>query len=49
LDQAALHRALEQLEEAACDHADWHGNLLRAIVCSAPADPDDLASSAHRL
>lgn len=49
MNQAALHRALEQLEEAAYDHADWHGNLLRAIVCGAPGDPNDLARSAHRL
>lgn len=49
MDQAALHRTLEQLEEAAYDHADWHGNLLRAIVCGAPGDPNDLATSPHRL
>ncbi len=49
MDQAALHKALEQIEEAAYDHADWHGNLLRAIVCGAPGDPNDLARSAHRL
>lgn len=49
MDQAALHRALEQLDEAAYEHADWHGNLLRAIVCGVPGDPNDLATSAHRL
>lgn len=49
MDQAALHRTLEQLEEAVYDHADWHGNLLRAIVCGAQGDPNDLAPSPHRL
>lgn len=48
MDQATLHKALEQLDEAAYDHADWHGNLLRAIVCGAPCDPGDLDATAHR-
>ncbi len=47
MDQATLHKALEQLQEAAYDHADWHGNLLRAIVCGVPCDPNDLATAAH--
>lgn len=47
MDQPTLHKALEQLEEAAYDHADWHGNVLRAIVCGAPCDPNDLAAAAH--
>jgi len=47
MDPATLRKSLEQLEEATYDHADWHGNLLRAIVCGLPGDPNDLAATAH--
>jgi diguanylate cyclase (GGDEF)-like protein len=47
MDPATLRKALEQLEEATYDHADWHGNLLRAIVCGLPSDPNDLTATAH--
>ena len=49
MDPAALRRTLEQLEQAAHDHAHWHENLIRAIVCRLPCDPDDLQQDAHRL
>jgi diguanylate cyclase len=47
MDQATLRKSLEQLDEAAYDYADWHGNLLRAIVCGLPCNPHDLAAAAH--
>lgn len=45
---AALRDVLEQLDQAAQDHLEWHANLLRVIVCQLPCDPSDLASNAHR-
>ena len=47
MDPTALHRALEQLEQAVVDHADWHGNLLRTIVCGLPLEFKDLEDGAH--
>lgn len=47
MDQATLRRTLEQLEEAAYDHVEWHGNLLRVIVSGLPCDPKDLEPAAH--
>lgn len=47
MDPATLRNALEQLERATHDHATWHENLLRAIVCGLPPDPNDLAPGAH--
>jgi len=29
------------------DHAEWHADLLRAIVCDMPCDPSDLDAGAH--
>ena len=49
MDSAMLCKALEQLEQAAHDHTEWHDDLLRAIVCRLPCDPDDLAANAHQL
>jgi diguanylate cyclase (GGDEF)-like protein len=49
MDSAMLCKALEQLEQAAHDHAEWHDDLLRAIVCRLPGDPDDLTENAHQL
>jgi diguanylate cyclase len=48
MDLALLRKTLEQLEQAAHDHAHWHENLLRAIVCHLPCDPSDLEENAHR-
>jgi len=47
LDPAAVRTALEQLEQAALDHAEWHGNLVRAIVCGLPFTLDEIAEGAH--
>ncbi|MCJ7453483.1 MAG: diguanylate cyclase [Steroidobacteraceae bacterium] len=47
LDQTTVRTALEQLEQAALDHAAWHENLLRSIVCRLPFKLDDLTESAH--
>jgi diguanylate cyclase len=48
VDPAALRMSLEQLEQAAHDHAHWHENLIRSIICRLPCDPNDLAHDAHR-
>jgi diguanylate cyclase (GGDEF)-like protein len=47
MDPATLRRALEQLEQAADDHARWHEDLLRAIVCAAPFEMNDLEEGSH--
>lgn len=47
MDPVTLRKALEQLHQATRDHAEWHENLLRAIVCRQPFDVSDLAESAH--
>ena len=44
---AALHGALERLEQAAHDHAEWNEHLLRVIFCGQPCRPDDRAANAH--
>ena len=49
MDPAMLCKALQQLEQAAHDHTEWHDDLLRAIVCRLACAPDDLAENAHRL
>jgi diguanylate cyclase len=49
MDSAMLCKALQQLEQAAHDHTEWHDDLLRAIICRLPCDPDDLADNAHQL
>ena len=49
MQAAALRDILEQLDQAMQDHLEWHANLLRVIVCELPCDPNDLASTAHRL
>ena len=48
MDPAALRKTLEQLEQAVHDHARWHDNLIRSIVCHLPCDPNDLDEKAHR-
>jgi len=44
---AGLRTTLQQLQQATHDHAEWHENLIRTIVCRLPCDPGDLAESAH--
>lgn len=46
-DPATLHEVLEKLEQAIRDHAEWHENLLRAVVCGSSFDLNDLTASAH--
>ena len=48
MDLAALRKTLEQLEQAVRDHARWHANLIRSIVCRLPCDPNDLVEQAYR-
>ena len=48
MDLTMLRTTLEQLDQAAHDHAHWHENLIRAIVCRLPGDPNDLEENAHR-
>jgi len=47
MDPTTLHTLLTQLERATQDHAEWHENLLRAIVCRLPFDSSELTESAH--
>lgn len=47
MDPTTLRNSLDQLNRASRDHAEWHENLLRAIVCGLPRDPGDLAEDAH--
>ena len=47
IDPATLRNALEQLDQAAHDHAEWQENLLRAVFCALPYDPGDLTEGAH--
>jgi diguanylate cyclase len=47
MDPATLRNTLEQLEQATHDHAEWHENILRTIVCRLPFDLKDLEKSAH--
>jgi diguanylate cyclase len=43
-----LQDALEQLQQATLDHAEWRDRLVRVISGRQPADPADLAVDAHR-
>ena len=45
---ASLKKALEQLQQAALDHAAWRDHLLRVLSGRRPCDPIDLAADAHR-
>jgi len=44
---AGLRTTLQQLQQATHDHAEWHENLIRTIVCGLPCDPGDVAENAH--
>ncbi len=48
MDPGALRKTLDQLEQAVHDHARWHANLIRSIVCRLPCDPNDLDEKAYR-
>lgn len=45
---SSLKKALEQLQQAALDHAVWRDHLLRVISRRRPCEPSDLAADAHR-
>ena len=47
MDPTTLRTALAQLEQATRDHVLWQENLLRAIVCSLPFNPNEMAADAH--
>ena len=47
IDPARLRVALDQLEQAAHDHAEWQENLLRSVVCGQPFNLDDVGDNAH--
>jgi len=47
MDTATLRATLRQLQQATRDHAEWHENLIRTIVCRLPCDPGELAADAH--
>ena len=48
LDPTTARKALRLLEQATLDHAAWHENILRAVVCGLPFDLGELADTAHR-
>lgn len=47
IDPTRLRDALEQLEQATHDHAEWQENLLRSVVCGLPFNLDDVGDNAH--
>ena len=49
MDTARLRVALEQLQQATHDHAEWQQKLLRAIVGGLPSDPDDCLVDGARV
>ena len=48
MDPTALRKSLDQLDQAVHDHARWHDDLIRSIVCRLPCDPNNLDEKAHR-
>ena len=47
MDPVRLRTALQQLQQATRDHAEWQENLLRAFVCGPPSDPNDFLEGAR--
>jgi len=47
MDPITLRTVLAQLQHAMQDHAEWHENLLREIVCGLPFNLKDVAEDAH--
>jgi len=47
IDPTLLRYSLQQLEQAAHDHAEWQENLLRSVVCGLPFNLDDVRENAH--
>ena len=48
MNPASLQAALEQLQDAALEHAGWRDHLLRVVSGRKPCDPEDLVENAHR-
>jgi diguanylate cyclase len=42
-----LQSVIAQLKEALYNHQQWHGNLIRALVCKQPGDKHDSNPAAH--
>jgi diguanylate cyclase len=42
-----LHAVISQLKEALYNHQQWHGALIRALVCKLPGDKRDTNPEAH--
>ena len=49
MEQTELRAALDQLDDAVEHQAEWHANVLRAVFCRVPADPEDLEPFSYRL
>jgi diguanylate cyclase len=47
MDPTTLQKALEQLEIATRNHAEWQESLMRSLVCGLPPATGDLADDAH--
>ena len=42
-----LQSVIAQLKEALYNHQQWHGNLIRSLVCKQPGDKHDINPTAH--
>ena len=42
-----LQSVIAQLKEALYNHQQWHGNLIRSLVCKQPGDKHDINPAAH--
>jgi diguanylate cyclase (GGDEF)-like protein len=42
-----LQSVIAQLKEALYNHQQWHGNLIRSLVCKQPGDKHDINPIAH--
>jgi len=48
IDRDQLQTALKHLEQAIYNHAQWHKELIRTMICGLPCDQRDVADDAHR-
>jgi len=42
-----LQGIIEQLKESLYNHQQWHGALIRTLVCKLPGDSHDMSTTAH--
>ena len=42
-----LQGVIAQLKESLNNHQQWHGSLIRTLVCKLPGDKHDLSDAAH--